>query len=242
MIDNNVGVKPNSSLEAMGDYYRALSTPSQTNIFLSERTDVYIKNLIFGGNGAEGSLAILQGPQGQQGPKGEPGLNGKDADLKQVKELIRRHDNYKKNVTTNNLKKAGKFAALVGLVGLAAWGIKELFDKKKEKELVQETEPVAEQPVVEEKVEEKVTPNLPLNEDGTYTSVEGDNFNTIAARYLADKYRNEPDKFENLPQAEKEAMIDKECIRIMKLNGYEFDENRFNSKPPLYVPINVRVI
>ena len=244
LIDKNVGVKPNQTLEAMGNYYRALEGASArttvNNIFLSgaESSEKVIlanvnditENLVVNNktnitelteffavnNGGNKNIMVIRE------------LDGKDVNLDNIDKLLKR----------NNFRMLG----LIALGGLAAWGIKELVEHVKEKKNAKEAEPVAEQPVVEEKAEEVVTPNLPLNEDGTYTSVEGDNFNTIAARYLADKYRNEPDKFENLSEAEKEAMIDKECVRIMKLNGYEFDENRFNSKPPLYVPDNVKII
>ena len=83
--------------------------------------------------------------------------------------------------------------------------------------------------------------NLPLNTVGEYTTVKGDSFWKIAERYLKDKFKNEPDKFENLTAQQKDALIQKECERIMKQNNYWYDENHNLPKPMLYQSLKIAV-
>ena len=70
----------------------------------------------------------------------------------------------------------------------------------------------------------KAEKHFQLDENGEYITVKGDNFWDIAEEYLKNKYKNEPEKFENLTQNEKNKKIYKETLRILFLNGYDIEE------------------
>ena len=81
--------------------------------------------------------------------------------------------------------------------------------------------------------------HLELNEKGEYRTKAGDSFWDIAERFLKDVYADEPENFENLPKTKRDAMIQKECERIMRQNGYWYDENHNLPEPMLYQNIKV---
>lgn len=80
-------------------------------------------------------------------------------------------------------------------------------------------------------------PALQIDKDGKYTTKRGDSFWNIAERYLETIYAGKPEKFENLPESKRDAMIQKECERIMRQNGYWYDENHNLPEPMLYQEI-----
>ena len=98
-------------------------------------------------------------------------------------------------------------------------------------------------PVIEETEDPStVTPSLPLNEDGTYITQKGDCFWNIAKKHLEDKYKDEPEKYANKTQREKDAMIQLETRRIMKLNGYTLAENKWSANPTLHPRVNIKIV
>lgn len=82
---------------------------------------------------------------------------------------------------------------------------------------------------------------LDLNENGEYKTKKGDTFWDIAERYLKGVYAKEPEKFENLPKSKRDTMIQKECERIMKQNGYWYDKKHNLPEPMLYQNIKITV-
>lgn len=76
-----------------------------------------------------------------------------------------------------------------------------------------------------------------IDTDGKYLTKDGDTFWNIAKRYLESKFKDEPEKFVNLPKQRKDAIIQKECERIMKQNGYWYDENHNLPVPMLHQKI-----
>ena len=82
-------------------------------------------------------------------------------------------------------------------------------------------------------------PALQIDKDGKYTTKRGDSFWNIAERYLETIYAGKPEKFENLPESKRDAMIQKECERIMRQNGYWYDENHNLPEPMLYQEIEI---
>lgn len=89
--------------------------------------------------------------------------------------------------------------------------------------------------------ETKIANHLLLNEDGEYTIKNDDSFWKIAEKHLKDKYKNEPEKFENLSNIQKNIMVQKECERIMKLNDYWYDDNHNMPVPTLHEKIKITV-
>lgn len=83
--------------------------------------------------------------------------------------------------------------------------------------------------------------SLPLNNKGEYTVKQGDSFWRMAEKHLKDKYQDEPEKFENLSNIQKNIMIQKECERIMKLNDYWYDDNHNMPLPMLHEKIRITV-
>ena len=76
----------------------------------------------------------------------------------------------------------------------------------------------------------KLDPNSPIDADGKMTVQKGDGLWHIAERYLEYKFKNEPDKFNNLSESEKNQMIWKEVHRIADLNGFELVTKIVNGK------------
>lgn len=83
----------------------------------------------------------------------------------------------------------------------------------------------------EEKAEEKTE----------YKTVKGDSFWKIAERNLKEKYAKEPEKFENLTTEQKNRLIYKETVRLMDLNGYKFDENKWFPEPMLHPDVKIKL-
>ena len=153
---------------------------------------------------------------------------------------------------------------VAAVVGLAVWGIKKYNESKeakledlepspqpKQKQSVEpDPQPVVPTPepnpapipepcptpvpVPEPVKPEPVKPNLPVDPDGTYTTKKGDTFWGIAKKHLADKYQDQPEKFANLTEKQQNVLIQKECERIMKANGYWYDDNHNLPNPMLY--------
>ena len=103
---------------------------------------------------------------------------------------------------------------------------------------VPEPEPVKPEPVKPEPVK----PNLPVDPDGTYTTKKGDTFWGIAKKHLADKYQDQPEKFADLTEKQQNVLIQKECERIMKANGYWYDKNHNLPEPMLYVDKKITIV
>ena len=167
------------------------------------------------------------------------------------------------NLVKSNNKKvalvAGAAALVGGLVGgLIAWAATKN-KKAEEAEGVQEENvnptPVPENeeenvtpvdpnpvtPVVPTPETEETEPALPLDKDGTYTTKKGDCFWNIAKRHLEDKFKNDPDKFANKTQKEKDVMIQLETRRIMQLNGYSLAEDKWHSAPTLHPNVKIQI-
>lgn len=153
---------------------------------------------------------------------------------------------------------------VAAVVGLAVWGIKKYNESKEAKleDLEPSPQPKPKQsvepdpqpvvptpepnpapipepcptpvPVPEPVKPEPVKPNLPVDPDGTYTTKKGDTFWGIAKKHLADKYQDQPEKFANLTEKQQNVLIKKECERIMKANGYWYDDNHNLPNPMLY--------
>ena len=153
---------------------------------------------------------------------------------------------------------------VAAVVGLAVWGIKKYNESKEAKleDLEPSPQPKPKQsvepdpqpvvptpepnpapipepcptpvPVPEPVKPEPVKPNLPVDPDGTYTTKKGDTFWGIAKKHLADKYQDQPEKFANLTEKQQNVLIQKECERIMKANGYWYDDNHNLPNPMLY--------
>ena len=163
-------------------------------------------------------------------------------------------------------KKIGKYGAIAAgvaaVVGLGIWAYKKHKDNKAEEAAQQDLKPV----LPEEKLDIDSGLDLPKIEvpkfeipkldieDGDnaekpentevkteYTTVKGDSFWKIAERHLKDKFKNEPDKFENLTTQEKNRLIYKETMRIMELNGYKLDENKWFSDPMLHPNVKLKL-
>ena len=105
-----------------------------------------------------------------------------------------------------------------------------------QQEIVSDT--IVEENVEEDEVstEDKGTTNkkLKVDENGRYPVVYGDSFWNIAKRNLEDKYADNPEKFTNLTETAKNEIIRKEMVRILNLNGYDLDENKWFPVPMLY--------
>ena len=86
-----------------------------------------------------------------------------------------------------------------------------------------------------------VKPNLPLDEDGNYPVNKGDSFWKIAERHLMDKFKDQPEKFENLSKKEQNLLIQKECERIMKINGHWYDNNHNLPDPMLHPDKKIKI-
>ena len=84
--------------------------------------------------------------------------------------------------------------------------------------------------------------SLLLDAEGKYLTKKGDTFWKIAERYLKGKFKDEPEKFANLPKERKDTIIQKECERIMKQNGYWYDENHNLPVPMLNQKIKVEIV
>ena len=121
--------------------------------------------------------------------------------------------------------------------------------KPEKEEESEETTPVV-KPEKEEKPEETtpVDPNSPIDADGNATVQKGDGLWHIAERYLEYKFKNEPDKFKNLSETEKNQMIWKEVHRIADLNGFKLVSSIIKGKkllvtdPMLHTGDKVQVV
>ena len=121
--------------------------------------------------------------------------------------------------------------------------------KPEKEEKSEETTPVV-KPEKEEKPEETnpVDPNSPIDTDGNATVQKGDGLWHIAERYLEYKFKNEPDKFKNLSETEKNQMIWKEVHRIADLNGFKLVSSIIKGKkllvtdPMLHTGDKVQVV
>ena len=69
-----------------------------------------------------------------------------------------------------------------------------------------------------------------MDNEGRYVAKSGDDFWKIAEKYLKDKYKNEPEKFENLSTDEQEKLVWKEVKRIAELNNFELVTTVLNGK------------
>ena len=93
-----------------------------------------------------------------------------------------------------------------------------------------------------------VDPNSPIDADGNATVQKGDGLWHIAERYLEYKFKNEPDKFKNLSETEKNQMIWKEVHRIADLNGFKLVSSIIKGKkllvtdPMLHTGDKVQVV
>lgn len=94
--------------------------------------------------------------------------------------------------------------------------------------------------VAQAKAEEKadststVAQSSAVDINGKYVAKKGDHFWKIAEKQLKEKYKNEPEKFEKLPQIQKEIMLQLEAEKIMKQNKYKYDKNHKFSDPMLH--------
>ena len=59
----------------------------------------------------------------------------------------------------------------------------------------------------------------------------------ILVEYLKDKYQLDPEKFENLTEADQAKMIYNETLRICELNGFELVEKDINSKKQIVTKV-----
>jgi hypothetical protein len=159
-----------------------------------------------------------------------------------------------------NWKKAGKWGliglGITTVVGLIANGIKknndnqetvlsnrELNSQEANQELISDTVSTANQKETEEAtpstsvVSENSTVSVESTEsdsiidaDNNITVEAGDGLWHIARRYLEDKYKNEPEEFENLSTDEQEKLVWKEVKRIAELNNFELVTTVLNGK------------
>ena len=100
-----------------------------------------------------------------------------------------------------------------------------------------EAEKVTEEKNVTDRKTSDTNQLLLIDADGKYLTKKGDTFWKIAERYLEGKFKDKPEKFANLPKQRKDAIIQKECERIMKQNGYWYDENHNLPVPMLHQKI-----
>ena len=159
-----------------------------------------------------------------------------------------------------NWKKAGKWGliglGITTVVGLIANGIKknndnqetvlsnrELNSQEANQELISDTVSTANQKETEEAtpstsvVSENSTVSVESTEsdsiidaDNNITVEAGDGLWHIARRYLEDKYKNNPEKFEQLSTDEQEKLVWKEVKRIAELNNFELVTTVLNGK------------
>ena len=260
VLDKWLGISKNPTLEAMGDYYRAQECAIGGNFALFNNNVIVApegKQGPVGPMGPQGERGLtgpmgprgLQGERGLRGLQGERGLQGiqgekgKDADMKQVKEFMRRYKSYKNHKIFSNLRKFGKWGGITALALGALWGGNELLKNCGNNTSLQNNNA----PLVNDSVPQDTVPTvdnrtLKLDNDGTYTAEFGDNFNTIASRHLTDIYENQPDSFANLPKNQKENKITKEQDRIVNLNPkYKYDSKHYKTVPPLRVGDKVKV-
>ena len=134
---------------------------------------------------------------------------------------------------------------VAAIVGLTAWGIKKHKENKEAELNKQEPAPQltpdptaqpnpAVQPDATVQPDPIVTPVKPepalqpvepveptepslVDADGKMTVQKGDGPWHLAERYLADKFKNEPEKFANLPEKEQNKMIHKKMMEIVEL-------------------------
>lgn len=100
-----------------------------------------------------------------------------------------------------------------------------------------EAEKVTEEKNVTDRKTSDTNQLLLIDADGKYLTKKGDTFWKIAERYLEGKFKDKPEKFANLPKQRKDAIIQKECERIMEQNGYWYDENHNLPVPMLHQKI-----
>ena len=158
----------------------------------------------------------------------------------QINILQTDNDELRRGITTlidkvDDLSKRNRNLAIIG--GLLTVGLGALaycLGKKSAEKAVPPTPPpptvvhdtvyIEREPVVD--TPESFEKNPMLNDDGTFTvgsDFENGTFWGVAKQNLEWKYRNEPDKFENLSANEKRDMIEVECHRLLRLNGRKAD-------------------
>ena len=155
--------------------------------------------------------------------------------------VVENADDIAKKVDWKKIGKYGLIAAgAAALIGLGVWAYKKYKDSKAEETtpetpvvppvptepetpVVPPTPTEPETPVVPPVPTEPETPvvpvdpNSPVDADGKMTVKKGDGFWHLAERYLTDKFKNEPEKFANLSEKERNTMIHKKMMEIVEL-------------------------
>ena len=179
---------------------------------------------------------------------------------RRAEKFFEQQANQVKKAKIFNWKKAGKWGliglGITTVVGLIANGIKKNNDNMKtalseQKSSPQEANQKLKSGTVSTDMNEETVESTPstsvvsenstvsvestesdsiIDADNNITVEAGDGLWHIARRYLEDKYKNEPEEFENLSTDEQEKLIWQEVKSIAKLNNFELVTTVLNGK------------